>query len=85
MKKITREQYYILIGAMLLGWQRQKQVRDEVNKIEDIFGDGSILDSLYDAINNPLVNDVKDEMDKILLKTGVEVEWKLEKKEVNDE
>jgi len=85
MKKITREEYYILIGAMLLGWQRQKQVRDEVNKIEDIFGDGAILDALYDAINNPLIADIKDEMDKILLKTGVEVAWKkTEKKEKDD-
>ncbi len=76
MKQISREQYYILIGAVILGWQRQKQVRDEVSKIEDIFGDGVVLDALYDAINNPLIGDVKDSMDHILLQLGVEILWK---------
>lgn len=80
MKTISQEEYYLTLAYYLVSCKAQAEVRKYQGMISDTLKDAEAVDSLSDAIYDPLNRESKKEYDEILFQSGITIEWKEIKK-----
>lgn len=73
---ISPDEYHRLVGHYMVAWQAQEEVRKQEKYISTIIKIPQLNESVSDAIYNPTFRGTKSELDEMLLKGGILVEWK---------
>ncbi len=73
---ITPDEYYQLVGHYIIASQAQEEVRKQEQLISAIVEIPTLNETISDAIYNSGFKGTKLELDQMLLKGGIMVEWK---------
>lgn len=70
-KQLTVEQYYLVLAWYMLASQAQAEVMRYEKMISAFVKDGKLNDAIYD----PTFSGTKEEYDRLLLDSGIEIIW----------
>lgn len=76
LQMLEPEKYYQLIAFYTVACQAQAEVRFHEKALTSILEDKSVAEKLSDMIYNPSSRGTKKELDELILKSGVSINWK---------
>jgi hypothetical protein len=76
MQILKPEQYYLLLAFYIVGQQAQKEAREHEKMISALLKDNRAIEEVSNMIYDPSSKGNKKELDEVLDKNGIMIEWK---------
>ena len=76
LQMLEPEEYYQLIAFYTIACHAQAEVRFHEKVLTSLLEDKTVAEKLSDMIYNPSSRGTKKELDELILKSGVSINWK---------